>query len=130
MNIGQAARASGVSAKMIRYYERVGLLSPAGRTRAGYRVFSDDDVHALRFVRRARDLGFPVADIVQLLSLWRDRDRESGKVKELARAHLTELRAKMQELQAMAATLERLVTSCDGDERPSCPIIDELADDA
>ena len=123
MNIGQAARASGVSAKMIRYYESNGLLPPADRTAAGYRVYSDADVHRLRFVRRARDLGFQMAEISELLGLWNDRSRHSADVRKLARAHIGELRGRMEQLQQMVDTLQELVDACAGDDRPDCPIL-------
>ncbi|GHD70127.1 Cu(I)-responsive transcriptional regulator [Luteimonas padinae] len=123
MNIGQAARASGVSAKMIRYYESNGLLPPADRTAAGYRIYSDADVHRLRFVRRARDLGFQMAEISELLGLWNDRSRHSADVRKLARAHIGELRGRMEQLQQMVDTLQELVDACAGDDRPDCPIL-------
>jgi MerR family transcriptional regulator, copper efflux regulator len=127
MNIGQAARESGVSAKMIRYYETVGLLKPAGRTAAGYRVYTNTDLHTLRFVRRARDIGFSLEEIERLLALWQDRSRASAEVKELALQHLSELEAKIAELQGMAQTLRHLARTCHGDNRPDCPILDDLA---
>ena len=123
MNIGQAARATGVSAKMIRYYEEVGLIPAAGRTRAGYRVYSERDLHLLRFIRRARDLGFSMADISELLALWADRGRHSADVKRLALDHVAGLRRRISELQAMADTLEHLAARCHGDDRPDCPIL-------
>lgn len=123
MNIGQAARASGVSGKMIRYYESNGLLPPADRTAAGYRIYSDADVHRLRFVRRARDLGFQIAEISELLGLWNDRSRHSADVRKLARAHIGELRGRMEQLQQMVETLQELVDACAGDDRPDCPIL-------
>ena len=126
MNIGQAAAASGVSAKMIRYYEDTGLIPPAARTASGYRVYSDRDVHMLRFIRRARDLGFSVDGIRALLGLWRDRDRHSADVKRLALAHVADLRTKIAELQDMAQTLETLASCCHGNDRPDCPILTEL----
>jgi Cu(I)-responsive transcriptional regulator len=128
MNIGEAAKASGVSAKMIRHYESVGLFPNAQRTDAGYRQFSDKDVASLRFVRHARDLGFSIEQIRELLALWQDRRRPSRQVKALAQAHIAELEAKLHELQAMKATLAHLVHSCNGDDRPDCPIIENLAD--
>lgn len=126
MNIGEAAGASGVSAKMIRYYEETGLIPPAGRTESGYRKYSARDVHMLRFIRRARDLGFSVEGIGELLSLWRDRSRKSADVKHLALSHLSELRAKIRELESMAETLETLAECCHGDHRPDCPILADL----
>jgi MerR family transcriptional regulator, copper efflux regulator len=128
MNIGEAAKASGVSAKMIRHYESVGLFPNAQRTDAGYRQFSDKDVGSLRFVRHARDLGFSIEQIRELLALWQDRRRPSRQVKALAQAHIAELEAKLHELQAMKATLAHLVHCCNGDDRPDCPIIENLAD--
>lgn len=127
MNIGEAATASGVSAKMIRHYERIGLLPEAARSAAGYRRYDERDVHTLRFVRHARDLGFPLERIRELIGLWHDRERPSRQVKALAREHLAAIDAKLAELQAVKATLERLVQCCHGDERPDCPILDSLA---
>lgn len=127
MNIGQAAQASGVSAKMIRHYESLGLIAAPARTDAGYRVYGDRDVHLLRFIRHARDLGFSLAQTAELLGLWQDRARPSRQVRALAQAHLAELDAKLAELQAMRATLAALVSCCHGDERPDCPILDTLA---
>ena len=126
MNIGDAAKASGVSAKMIRYYEDTALIPPAARTAAGYRVYTDQDVHMLRFIRRARDLGFSVEGIRELLGLWRDRARHSADVKRLALAHVAELRQKIRELEDMASTLETLAACCHGNHRPDCPILSEL----
>lgn len=130
MNIGQAAADSGVSAKMIRHYESVELLPPAARTDAGYRQYTDKDVHTLRFIRRSRDLGFSIDEIRDLLSLWQDRRRPSRQVRALAQVHIDELAAKLEKLQQMKATLEHLVHCCRGDERPDCPILDELAGEA
>lgn len=127
MNIGEAARASGVSAKMIRYYESTGLITPAQRTDGGYRAYGPDDIHVLRFVRRARDLGFSMADIARLLGLWRDRSRASADVKRIALNQVAELRRRIAEMQEMAGTLEHLAAHCHGDERPDCPIMDDLA---
>lgn len=127
MNIGKAARASGVSAKMIRYYESTGLIAPAERTDSGYRAYGSTDVHVLRFIRRARDLGFPLPDIVRLLDLWRDRSRASVDVKRIAIGQVAKLRRKIIEMQEMAATLERLAAHCHGDDRPECPIMDDLS---
>jgi len=126
MNIGEASRASGVSAKMIRYYEQTGLIPPAARSESGYRVYGEADVHRLRFVRRARDLGFPVAEIGELLGLWNDRSRHSADVKRLAQAHITELEERIGRLRQMADTLQTLSDCCAGDERPDCPILAEL----
>lgn len=126
MNIGKAAAASGVSAKMIRYYESVGLIPPARRTDTDYRVYSDDDVHVLRFVRRARDLGFSVDDIRELLALWRDKSRASADVKRIAQHHIDELEIRIAALQDMAGTLRQLAEHCHGDSRPDCPILGGL----
>jgi MerR family copper efflux transcriptional regulator len=127
MNIGQAAAASGVSAKMIRHYEQIGLLPPARRTDAGYRQYSERDVHTLTFIRHSRDLGFSLPQITELVGLWHNRQRPSRQVKALAMVHLRELEQKTQELLAMKATLEHLVQACHGDERPDCPILSGLA---
>jgi MerR family gold-responsive transcriptional activator of gol and ges genes len=129
MNIGQAAKASGVSAKMIRYYEQSGLIPAADRTASGYRDYSDTDVHMLRFIRRARDLGFSVAEISDLLGLWRDETRQSAEVKRLAQGHIDELEKKIKDLQDMARTLSVLVNACHGDHRPHCPILQSLETD-
>jgi Cu(I)-responsive transcriptional regulator len=127
MNIGEAAAASGVSAKMIRYYESVGLLPKVRRTANGYRVYGEEDVHTLAFIRRARDLGFPMAQIEKLLALWQDRSRASAEVKAIAAAHVEELGRKIAELEAMRRTLEHLVAHCHGNHRPDCPILEDLA---
>jgi len=127
MNIGEAASASGVSAKMIRHYEGVGLLPPANRTASGYRQYSDKEVSTLRFIRHCRDLGFSLEQIGELLDLWQNRKRSSRQVKALAQAHIAELDAKLKELQEMRSTLEHLVHCCNGDDRPDCPIIESLA---
>lgn len=127
MNIGLAAERSGVSAKMIRYYESIGLIPKTVRTEAGYRVYSDADVHTLRFIRRARDLGFSVEQIGELVSLWQDRSRASTDVKTIALGHIQALERKIEELRVMSDTLKHLATSCHGDERPDCPILEELA---
>lgn len=126
MNIGEAAAASGVSAKMIRYYEETGLIPPAGRTASGYRTYGPKEVQILRFVRRARDLGFPMEKVADLLALWRDRSRASADVKHLAEAQVEALDARIREMQEMKATLQHLVHSCAGDQRPDCPILDDL----
>ena len=126
-NIGQAAEASGVSAKMIRHYEENGFIPKAGRTVAGYRIYKQADVHVLRFIRRARNLGFSLNDIKTLLGLWQSRRRESAEVKKLAMKHVTELDARIAEMQAMRRTLVDLADHCHGDHRPDCPILDDLA---
>ena len=127
MNIGHAARASGVSAKMIRHYEAVGLLPAAARTDAGYRQYGEGEVHTLRFIRHARDLGFPLEDVRRLLTLWGDRQRASAEVKRLALAHVAALEGKARSLATMAASLRHLAAHCHGDARPDCPILDDLA---
>lgn len=127
VNIGQAARASGVSAKMIRHYESLGLLPPAPRTDAGYRLYGEDALHSLRFIRRARDLGFGMAEIAELLDLWRNRRRTSAGVRRIAQAHVDDLARRIAGMQAMQRTLEHLVHCCHGDDRPQCPILDDLA---
>jgi len=127
MNIGDAAKASGVSAKMIRHYEAVGLVPMPKRTESGYRQYTDSEVHTLRFIRQARDLGFSIHEIGELLSLWHNRKRPSRLVKALAEVHIQALEQKTQELLAMKGTLEHLVHCCHGDERPDCPILDVLA---
>jgi len=127
MNIGDAAKASGVSAKMIRHYEVVGLLAATRRTDAGYRQYSAAEVHTLRFIRHARDLGFSIHSIGELVGLWQDRSRPSRQVKAMAQAHIIELEQKAEEILAMKTTLEHLVQCCKGDERPDCPILENLA---
>jgi len=126
MNIGQAARETGVTAKMIRHYESLNLLKPATRTAAGYRVYDEKEVHTLRFIRRARDLGFSMKEIQQLLGLWQNKRRASAEVRRIAQAHIAALDQKIRELQGMRRTLEHLVHSCHGDERPDCPILEDL----
>lgn len=127
LNIGEAAEASGVSAKMIRHYEEIGLVPRAGRTVAGYRIYRDADVHVLRFIRRSRSLGFTMKEIAALLGLWQDRRRASADVKRLAKRHIAELDERIAELQGMRSSLQHLVHCCHGDERPDCPILDDLA---
>ncbi|MBT9494734.1 MAG: Cu(I)-responsive transcriptional regulator [Paucibacter sp.] len=127
MNIGQAAEAAGVSAKMIRHYEQVGLVPPPRRTESGYRQYTESEVHTLRFIRQARDLGFSIHEIGELVGLWQNRKRPSRLVKAMAEAQIKALDAKAQELLAMKATLEHLVLCCHGDERPDCPILETLS---
>jgi MerR family transcriptional regulator, copper efflux regulator len=127
MNIGEAARASGVTAKMIRYYESVGLLAAKERTTAGYRVYGKQEVHSLRFIRQARRLGFLVEDIRKLLALWNDRSRASAEVKSIALEHVADLNRRIDELTEMRDTLTHLAEHCHGDDRPDCPIIESLA---
>lgn len=128
MNIGEAAQRSGVSAKMVRHYESLGLLPLVGRTDAGYRQYGDKEVHTLRFIRRARDLGFGMAEIGELLKLWQNRRRASGDVKRIALNHMADLDRRIAEMEAMKRTLSSLASCCHGDQRPDCPILDELAE--
>lgn len=128
MNIGQAAQATGVSAKMIRHYESVGLFPEARRTESGYRLYGEKELATLRFIRHSRDLGFSLEQIRALLDLWQNRRRPSRQVKALAQEHLDEIDKKLRELHAMKTTLSHLVHCCAGDDRPDCPIIDSLAD--
>ena len=127
MLIGQAARASGVSAKMVRHYEALGLLGQVRRTESGYRQYGQADIHTLRFIKRSRDLGFSMAEIARLLGLWHDSKRASSQVKRVAQQHLAELENRIQSLQDMRQTLQKLVQNCHGDHRPDCPILDSLA---
>lgn len=126
-NIGEASTASGVSAKMIRHYEGIGLIPEANRTFANYRIYTSDDVHTLQFIKRARTLGFSIRQIGVLLSLWQDRSRTSAEVKRLASEHIEELEHKIREMQSMSGALKQLVEHCHGDHRPECPILDGLA---
>ncbi|WP_026146697.1 Cu(I)-responsive transcriptional regulator [Zestomonas thermotolerans] len=126
MNIGQAARASGLTPKMIRYYEAIGLLPAAGRRDNGYRQFDEQDLHTLAFIRRARDLGFTLEEVGRLLQLWQDRQRASADVKALAAAHIERLNRKIAELAGLRDTLQELVDHCHGDHRPDCPILRDL----
>ena len=126
MNIGKVSQASGVTAKMIRYYEQIGLIPAAGRSNAGYRSYSDNDVERLKFIKRSRELGFSVAEITDLLDLWNNRNRQSADVKQLAQAHIHKLEERIQDLQQMAQTLQTLVDCCAGDHRPDCPILEGL----
>ena len=127
VTIGEAARLTGVSAKMIRYYESIGLLRAATRSEAGYRHYGEADLHTLRFVRRARDLGFGMEDISGLLALWQDKSRASAQVKAIALGHVATLDRRIAELEAMSRTLKRLAQTCCGNNRPDCPILDDLA---
>ncbi|MGH6647909.1 Cu(I)-responsive transcriptional regulator [Aquabacterium sp.] len=128
MNIGQAAAQSGVSAKMVRHYESLGLLPKVARTQAGYRQYGEREVHTLRFIKHARQLGFGMTEVAELLKLWQNRRRSSADVKRIALAHVADLDRRMREMADMKRTLERLAQCCHGDERPDCPILDELAD--
>ncbi|MBX3603356.1 MAG: Cu(I)-responsive transcriptional regulator [Rubrivivax sp.] len=130
MNIGEVAARSGISPKMVRHYEQLGLLPRIARSDAGYRRYGARELHTLRFIRRARDLGFSIAEIAELLALWQDRRRASAQVKRIALAHVADLDRRMAELAQMKGTLQRLAACCHGDERPDCPILDELAHEA
>ncbi|APW41115.1 Cu(I)-responsive transcriptional regulator [Rhodoferax saidenbachensis] len=127
VNIGEAGRQSGVSAKMLRHYESLGLLGKVNRTDSGYRLYSPADVHTLRFIKRCRDLGFSMAEIAELVGLWQNRRRTSSSVKKIAQKHVDELNARIDAMQSMQRTLSGLVDCCHGDERPDCPILDDLA---
>ncbi len=127
MNIGEVAARTGISPKMVRHYEQLGLLPRIARSDAGYRRYGSTELHTLRFIRRARDLGFSMAEIAELLALWQDRRRASAQVKRIALAHVADLDRRMAELAQMKSTLQGLAACCHGDERPDCPILDELA---
>lgn len=127
MNIGQAAKLSGVNAKLIRHYESIGIIPKASRSESGYRTYSETDVHILSFVKRSRNLGFSMKEIKKLVSLWRNKSRASAEVKALATKHVNEMEQKIQELQAMVKTLKHLAKNCHGDHRPDCPILNDLA---
>ena len=127
LDIGLASRESGVSVKMIRHYEAIGLLKNVARTYANYRVYSDKDVHTLRFIKRARTLGFSMDDIRELLALWQNKTRPSASVKKIAGSHMQVLKRRIAEMQSMVATLEHLTHNCHGDGRPDCPILEDLA---
>lgn len=129
VNIGEASRRSGVSAKMLRHYESLGLLGAVSRTDSGYRLYSAADVHTLQFIKRCRDLGFSMAEIAELVNLWQNRRRTSSSVKRIAQKHLDELTERIAAMQAMQRTLQQLLHHCHGDERPDCPILDDLAGD-
>jgi MerR family gold-responsive transcriptional activator of gol and ges genes len=126
MNIGEVAKQSDVNSKMIRRYEELGIIPKAGRSLSGYRQYSQNDVNVLRFVKRARELGFSMKDIKQLISLWRNKSRPSSQVKTIASKHIAELEKKLAETQSMLSTLKHLAEHCHGDQRPDCPILDEL----
>ncbi|HDS1683786.1 TPA: Cu(I)-responsive transcriptional regulator [Pseudomonas putida] len=130
MNIGQAARRSGLSTKMIRYYESIGLLKPATRSDSGYRLYQAEDLHSLAFIKRSRDLGFSLDEVGKLLTLWQDRGRASADVKALAMQHIDELNRRIDELVSLRDTLSDLVAHCQGDDRPDCPILKDLANGA
>lgn len=125
--IGEAARRAGVSARMVRHYESLGLLPAVGRTDSGYRQYAGADVHALRFIGRARTLGFSMEEIRELLGLWQDKGRASGHVKRIAQAHIDDLGERIAAMQGMQRTLQTLVSCCQGNDRPDCPILDDLA---
>ena len=125
--IGTAAQRAGVSPRMVRHYESLGLLAPVARTESGYRQYSEADIHALRFIRRARDLGFSMQEIATLLGLWQDKQRASASVKQIAQAHTDDLQQRIAAMQAMQRSLQQLVGCCAGDARPDCPILDDLA---
>ena len=130
MRIGEAAKRSGMAARTIRFYEEAGLIEPATRRESGYREFGDDDVRRLRFIHRARGLGFSVVEVGRLLSLWSDRERASADVKRLALEHVARVEAKMTELRSMRDAILHLAERCHGDDRPECPILDGLAGEA
>lgn len=130
MNIGEAAARTGLSTKMIRYYESIGLLKPALRSDGGYRIYQPADLHALTFIKRSRDLGFSLEEVGKLLTLWQDRQRASADVKALANQHIDVLNKRIDELLSLRDTLVELVSSCHGDDRPDCPILKELANEA
>ncbi|MDZ3993908.1 Cu(I)-responsive transcriptional regulator [Pseudomonas sp. Teo4] len=127
MNIGQAARRSGLSTKMIRYYESIGLLKPPTRSDSGYRLYQQEDLHRLAFIKRSRDLGFSLDEVAKLLTLWQDRQRASADVKALAMQHIEELNRRIEELVSLRDTLDELVAHCQGNDRPDCPILKDLA---
>jgi len=127
MNIGDAAACSGISPKMLRHYESLGLLGRVSRSESGYRQYGVREVHTLRFIRRARDLGFSIAEIAELLELWQNRRRSSAAVKRIAQGHVADLERRLAEMQAMKRSLQTLINCCHGDDRPNCPIIDQLA---
>ena len=127
LDIGRASKASGVSVKMTRHYEAIGLLKNVARTFANYRVYSDKEVHTLRFIKRARTLGFAMDDIRELLALWQNKSRPSASVKKIAGGHMQDLKRRIEEMRSMVSTLEHLTHNCHGDHRPDCPILEDLA---
>jgi MerR family copper efflux transcriptional regulator len=127
MNIGEAAKESGVNAKLIRHYEAIGIIPKAGRSESGYRLYSETDVHILGFVKRARGLGFSMKEIKKLVGLWRNKSRASSDVKVLAQKHIEDMELKILELQALVKTLKHLAKTCQGNDRPQCPILEGLA---
>ncbi|WP_268751086.1 MULTISPECIES: Cu(I)-responsive transcriptional regulator [unclassified Acidovorax] len=127
LTIGEAARSAGISARMVRHYESLGLLAAVARTDSGYRQYTQADVHTLHFIRRSRDLGFSMEEIAELLALWHDRSRASSQVKRIAQAHIDDLSERIASMQAMQRSLQTLVSCCKGNERPDCPILDDLA---
>ncbi len=130
LTIGQAAQRSGVSPKMLRHYESLGLLPPVARTESGYRLYGEREVHTLRFIRRARDLGFSMVEIAELLKLWQNRRRASAQVKRIAEQHIADLDRRLAEMQTMRRALAELADCCHGDDRPDCPILDDLSQGA
>lgn len=126
MNIGEAAARAGVTPKMVRHYESLGLLPRVQRSESGYRIYAEAEVHTLRFIRRSRDLGFSIAEIAELLELWQDRSRPSASVKRVAQRHVLALERKLEELETMRSTLQHLIHCCHGDDRPDCPILEDL----
>jgi Cu(I)-responsive transcriptional regulator len=127
VNIGEAAARSGVSAKMVRHYEALGLIAGVARRNNGYRQYSERDIHTLQFIKRARDLGFSMAEIAELVSLWQNRRRTSASVKRIAQAHAEDLRRRIEAMQAMQKALATLIHCCHGDQRPDCPILEDLS---
>lgn len=126
VNIGEAAKLSGVNAKLIRHYESIGIIPKAGRSDSGYRTYSEPDIHILSFVKRSRKLGFSMKEIKKLVGLWRNKSRASSDVKSLAVKHIEEMEQKISELEAMVQTLRHLAKTCHGDDRPDCPILNDL----
>ena len=127
LTIGEAARSAGISARMVRHYESLGLLAAVARSDSGYRQYTEADVHTLHFIRRSRDLGFSMEEIAELLALWHDRSRASSQVKRIAQAHIDDLSQRIAAMQSMQRSLQTLVSCCKGNDRPDCPILDDLA---